>query len=180
MSLAVSGSSRLWPPPLPSPKGCNSWNKLFGTCGPRCDLVWSLQDWGLEFNMALLLVAAFYSTNLFSLIYLTIIAVGMAAPVQARCLTWRFCVLPLLAIVLMEQYSLYIGLPPPWDTSQSGVLGRHKSEAHQRSVRVGLTASHCLVLGSCKIQQGLSLASQSPLGEMLLRDALQEMLFKRY
>jgi len=110
--------------------------------------------------MALLLVAAFYSTNLFSLIYLAIIAVGMAAPLQARCLTWRFCVLPLLAIVLVEQYSLYIGLPPPWDTSQSDVLGRHKSEPHQRSVPVGLTVSHCLVLGSCKIQQGLSLASR--------------------
>lgn len=96
-----------------------------------------LQDWGLEFNMALLLVAAFYATNLFSLLYLAIIAVGMAAPVQARCLTWRFCVLPLLAVVLVEQYSLYIGLPPPWDSGRPGLLWRrHKSDTQRTSVKV--------------------------------------------
>lgn len=96
----------------------------------------AVQDWGLEFNMALLLVAAFYSTNLFSLVYLGIIAVGMAAPVSARCLTWRFCVLPLLAIVVVEQYSLYIGPPPPWDQSQSEALGGHHDGTPQPSVRV--------------------------------------------
>ena len=96
----------------------------------------AVQDWGLEFNMALLLIAAFYSTNLFSLVYLAIIAVGMAAPVSARCLTWRFCVLPLLAVVVVEQYSLYIGPPPPWDQSQSEALGRHHDDTPQSSIRV--------------------------------------------
>ena len=86
--------------------------------------------------MALLLVAAFYSTNIYSLLYLAIIAVGMAAPVQARCLTWRFCVLPLLAIVLVEQYSVYIGLPPPWDSSRSGPLWRHRGDTQHPSVKV--------------------------------------------
>ncbi len=88
--------------------------------------------------MALLLVAAFYSTNIFSLLYLAIIAAGMAAPVQARCLTWRFCVLPLLAIVLVEQYSLYIGLPPPWDSGRSGPLWRHKGDTQHPSMKVCL------------------------------------------
>ncbi len=86
--------------------------------------------------MALLLVAAFYSTNLFSLLYLAITAVGMAAPVQARCLTWRFCVLPLLATVLVEQYFLYIGLPPPWGPSRSGPLWSHRSDTQHSSVKV--------------------------------------------
>lgn len=86
--------------------------------------------------MALLLVTAFYATNLFSLLYLTIIAVGMAAPLQARCLTWRFCVLPLLALVLVEQYFLYIGLPPPWDLDKAGRLWRHKSDTQQPTVKV--------------------------------------------
>lgn len=96
----------------------------------------AVQDWGLEFNMALLLIAAFYSTNLFSLVYLAIIAVGMAAPVSARCLTWRFWVLPLLAVVVVEQYSLYIGPPPPWDQSQSEALGRHHDDTPQSPIRV--------------------------------------------
>ena len=100
-----------------------------------------MQDWGLEFNMALLLVAAFYYTNLFSLLYLAIIAVGMAAPVQARCLTWRFCVLPLLAAVLVEQYSLYIGLPPPWDSDRSGALCRHRSSTQHSPVKVTMRAA---------------------------------------
>lgn len=88
--------------------------------------------------MALLLIAAFFSTNLLSLIYLAIIAVGMAAPLHARCLTWRFCVLPVLAVIVVEQYSLYIGLPPPWDGRGSGELGRHRAEAQQPSVKVRL------------------------------------------
>ena len=95
----------------------------------------TMQDWGLECNMLLLLLAAFFCTNLLSLIYLAIIAVGMAAPAHARGLTWRFGVLPLLAIILVEQYSLYIGPPPPWDQGQPREMNHHTHEAERPSVR---------------------------------------------
>ncbi len=99
----------------------------------------AIQDWGLDFNMALLLIAAFYSTNIFSLVYLAIIAVGMSAALSTRCLTWRFCVLPLLAVVVVEQYSLFIGPPPPWDQSQSGALNEHHDATLQSPIKVSST-----------------------------------------
>jgi hypothetical protein len=70
------------------------------------------QDWGLDINMAALLVAAFAATNALSLLYLAVIAVGMAAPAGPRRLIWRAAVLPVLALLLLLQYSLCIGPPP--------------------------------------------------------------------
>ena len=99
-----------------------------------------MQDWGLECNLLLLLLAAFFCTNLLSLIYLAIIAIGMAAPSHVRGLTWRFGVLPLLAVILAEQYSLYIGPPPPWDQGQPREMNHHSRRAEQPSVRASLDA----------------------------------------
>jgi hypothetical protein len=77
----------------------------------------SWQDWGMDVTMGTLLLAAFLSINMLSLIYLGMIAVGMAAPAGPRRLFWRFCGLPLLALLLIMQYSVSIGLPPPFDTA---------------------------------------------------------------
>ena len=90
--------------------------------------------------MLLLLLVAFFCTNLLSLVYLAMIAVGMAAPANARGLTWRFGVLPLLAIILVEQYSLYIGPPPPWDQGQPREMDHHTHEAEKPSVKASLDA----------------------------------------
>lgn len=62
--------------------------------------------------MGALLVAAFTAVNALSLLYMALIAVGMAAPPRARRVAWRFCCLPLLAVLLLLQYSVLIGLPP--------------------------------------------------------------------
>ncbi|CAL8464921.1 g4456 [Coccomyxa elongata] len=83
------------------------------------------QDWGMDLAMGTLLLAAFFSINLLSLVYLAMIAVGMAVPPHPRRLIWRFCVLPLLAFLLIAQYSFFIGLPPPFDRDASlgGYMG---------------------------------------------------------
>ena len=70
--------------------------------------------------MAALLLAAFAATNALSLLYLAVIAVGMAAPAARRRLAWRACVLPVLAVLLIAQYALLIGPPPPWDGAPAG------------------------------------------------------------
>ena len=62
--------------------------------------------------MGALLVAAFTAVNALSLLYMAVIAVGMAAPPRSRRVAWRFCSLPLLAMLLLLQYSVLIGLPP--------------------------------------------------------------------
>lgn len=62
--------------------------------------------------MGALLVAAFTAVNALSLLYMAFIAIGMAAPPRARRVAWRFCSLPLLAVLLLLQYSVLIGLPP--------------------------------------------------------------------
>ena len=72
--------------------------------------------------MGALLVAAFTAVNALSLLYMSLIAVGMAAPPRARRVAWRFCSLPLLAMLLLLQYSVLIGLPPGISFIVEGVL----------------------------------------------------------
>ena len=62
--------------------------------------------------MGALLLAAFMAVNALSLLYMALIAIGMAAPPRARRVAWRCCSLPLLAALLLLQYSVLIGLPP--------------------------------------------------------------------
>ena len=59
--------------------------------------------------MASLLVAAFLATNVLSLIYMIMIGVGMAARGGPRRRAWRFFFVPLLALLLLFQYSVLIG-----------------------------------------------------------------------
>ena len=66
----------------------------------------------MEIAMGALLVAAFTAVNALSLMYMALVAIGMAAPPRARRIAWRFCSLPLLAALLLLQYSVLIGLPP--------------------------------------------------------------------
>lgn len=59
--------------------------------------------------MASLLVAAFLATNILSLVYMVMIGVGMAAQGGPRRRAWQFCFVPLLALLLLLQYSVLIG-----------------------------------------------------------------------
>lgn len=66
----------------------------------------------MEICMLALLMAAFLTINMLSLIYMIMIAVGMAAPSQPRRRIWRRLFVPLLGLLLLQQYSVLIGLPP--------------------------------------------------------------------
>ena len=58
--------------------------------------------------MSSLLVAAFLATNMLSLVYMVMIAVGMAARVKPRRRAWRFVFVPLLGLLLLFQYTVLI------------------------------------------------------------------------
>ena len=103
----------------------------------------------MDVTMGALLLAAFLSTNALSLLYLAFIAVGMAAPARARRLTWRAGVLPVLAALLLAQYSLYMGPPPPPPLGEPDarlLVGSHRHSSddpdHPPSVKVQLDRSH--------------------------------------
>jgi len=68
-----------------------------------------LQNWGLEMTMFSLLVAAFLATNILSLVYMAMIAVGMAAQPGPRRRAWRFSFVPVLGLLLLFQYTVLIG-----------------------------------------------------------------------
>lgn len=92
----------------------------------------------MDAAMGALLLAAFLAVNALSLVYLGFIAVGMAAPAPARRLAWRACVLPVLAVLLLGQYSLLLG-PPPQLLDADGALPalqRHSRDPDTPSVKV--------------------------------------------
>lgn len=63
-----------------------------------------IQNWGMELCMAALLAAAFLFLNALSLVFLAAVGVGMAASEGVRRHVWRLLVLPLLGLLLLEQY----------------------------------------------------------------------------
>lgn len=63
-----------------------------------------MQKWGMELCMAALLAAAFLFLNALSLVFLAAVGVGMAASEGVRRHVWRLIVLPLLGLLLLEQY----------------------------------------------------------------------------
>ena len=69
--------------------------------------------------MATLLVAAFLSINVLSLVYMLFIAIGMALPERSRRLLWRLLVLPALGGLLIWQYAVLIW-PPPFLGQEAG------------------------------------------------------------
>ncbi|GAB4823805.1 hypothetical protein N2152v2_010851 [Parachlorella kessleri] len=70
------------------------------------------QGWGIDTSLFLLLLAAFFAGNALSLMYLAFIAAGMACGTATRQRIWRYVVLPLLALAVVGQYSVLLGLPP--------------------------------------------------------------------
>ena len=68
-----------------------------------------VQNWGLEITMFSLLVAAFLATNILSLLYMGMIAVGMGVKPGPRRRAWRFFFVPTLGLILLFQYSVLIG-----------------------------------------------------------------------
>ena len=125
------------------------------------------QDWGMEVTMG----AAFTAVNALSLLYMALIAVGMAAPPCARRITWRILSLPLLALLLLLQYSVLIGLPPGicFDL-ESGPAVNSWLGASRIETRIGMT-SHGITRAdrSVRVRSGAKLGSCfAHLGEMLL------------
>ncbi len=62
--------------------------------------------------MGVLLIAAFLAINVFSLLYMLFIALGMSNSGRPRRRLWRYAVLPLLGLALVWQYAVLVGWPP--------------------------------------------------------------------
>lgn len=71
-----------------------------------------VQNWGVEVSMAMLLVAAFQAVNVLSLVYMLCIALGMGLAEKARRAAWRLLALPVLSLLLLWQYAVWVGWPP--------------------------------------------------------------------
>ena len=71
-----------------------------------------VQNWGMEVNLAALLLAAFFALNALSLVYMAIVALGMGLPADKRRAFWRWAMVPILGLLLLSQYSILLGLPP--------------------------------------------------------------------
>ena len=96
---SASGCPALPCPALPRPANTNKANCVTLHV-PRV-----VQNWGLEITMFSLLLAAFLATNILSLLYMGMIAVGPAPRRRA----WRFFFVPALGLTLLFQYSVLIG-----------------------------------------------------------------------
>ena len=83
-----------------------------------------MQDWGFEVTMGVLLIAAFLAMNVYSLVYMLFIALGMSLPAKARRRCWRYAVLPLLGLILIWQYAVSVGWPPFANTEPGQQLKR--------------------------------------------------------
>jgi hypothetical protein len=62
--------------------------------------------------MGTLLVAAFLAITILSLVFMLFIGLGMSLSVHSRRALWRILVLPVLALLLVWQYTVLIGWPP--------------------------------------------------------------------
>lgn len=105
------------------------------------------QDWGLEVTMGALLVAAFAALNALSLVHMALIGVGMAAPPRPRRVAWRLACLPLLAALLLFQYSVLIGLPPGLDPGagdRSGMGSERRDSGDDPSEPASVKVRHVL------------------------------------
>ncbi|KAK9863698.1 hypothetical protein WJX84_001768 [Apatococcus fuscideae] len=69
-------------------------------------------NWGMEVNLAALLLAAFFALNALSLVYMAIVALGMSLPAGKRRAFWHWAVVPILGLLLLGQYSILLGVPP--------------------------------------------------------------------
>ncbi len=62
--------------------------------------------------MLTLLLASFLSCNVLSLAYMALVGVGMVTKGPRRRWLWQHFVVPLLAVLLVLQYAIYVGPPP--------------------------------------------------------------------
>lgn len=79
--------------------------------------------------MASLLLAAFASTNALSLVYLLLIALTMTLSPGRRVVLWSRVALPLLALLLVQQYASCVAASPAWAPGLGGRRARHRLEA---------------------------------------------------
>ena len=63
----------------------------------------AMQNWGMEVNLAALLLAAFFALNILSLAYMAIVALGMTLSGSRRRAFWRWAVVPVLGLLLLEE-----------------------------------------------------------------------------
>lgn len=85
--------------------------------------------WGLDVSLLLLLLAAFYSCTMLSLVYVLLVGLGMWLQPSASQRLWRVAVVPFLGAVLTWQYATYLGLPPlPASGEEAQASGLHGSE----------------------------------------------------
>ena len=75
--------------------------------------------------MLALILSAFLFINLLSLILIALVAVGMAVRSPKRRHLWRFMVVPTLAVLLIFEYAVLVGVPPP--LRQSGHSGERSA-----------------------------------------------------
>ena len=78
--------------------------------------------------MLALILSAFLSINLLSLFLIALVAVGMAVHSQKRRHLWRLMVVPTLAVLLIFEYAVLVGVPPP--LRQSGHSGERPPHSH--------------------------------------------------
>ena len=78
--------------------------------------------------MLALILSAFLFINLLSLFLIALVAVGMAVHSHKRRHLWRLMVVPTLAVLLIFQYAVLVGVPPP--LRQSGHNGKRSAEPY--------------------------------------------------
>ena len=82
--------------------------------------------------MLALILSAFLFINLLSLFLIALVAVGMAVHPNKRRHLWRLMVVPTLAVLLILEYAVLVGLPPP--LRQSGQSGEASAQPPQGSL----------------------------------------------
>lgn len=84
--------------------------------------------------MGILLIAAFLAINVYSLLYMLFIALGMILPQKLRSKLWEYLVLPVLGLLLVWQYAILVGWPTFAKTRPGEVPGFYieqvNSQAH--------------------------------------------------
>lgn len=87
------------------------------------------QAWAVDVCMASLLIAAFAATNALSLIYLAIVLLSMTLAPGRRAVLWARCALPLLALLLVQQYAACVASSPAWAYGVDKRRAQHQLQA---------------------------------------------------
>lgn len=82
------------------------------------------QLYGLELSMLALLLSSFALLNVFSLFYIFILALCIILPRRTLKILWPFFVV-LFACVMVTEYAVLGGSPPPWRVSSLNAAEPH-------------------------------------------------------